>query len=278
MTSEGGRFADLMAKQAETVQGKFSNLQDGFELLRREIGAALLPIVAEFADVLLDEVLPAVEPLIPLIGELLSKSLRNVVDVVEPMIPLMIDLIREFLDLGLVMLNDVVPVVQDQLFPAIKNELVPALRDDLLPALLKLIPTMTDFFVDTIIPNLPVLIRFTALILKAVSAILELIDVLVDLFTQVKKFAGLEKKGLLSFLDFTPIGFLTKKVTGVDDFILRPDGSLLKTNPNDTIIGTQNPGGLGGSIVVNIENINGISGRDIADALEEELTNRVSLS
>jgi len=63
----------------------------------------------------------------------------------------------------------------------------------------------------------------------------------------------------------------------VGDAIIRPNGDIIRTDPKDTIIATKN-GGFGNTVIFNIENINGISGRDLADALEEELTNRVSLS
>ena len=43
MTSEGGRFNDLMQAQSETTAGKFSNLKDEVSLLARELGQNLLP-------------------------------------------------------------------------------------------------------------------------------------------------------------------------------------------------------------------------------------------
>jgi len=40
--------------------------------------------------------------------------------------------------------------------------------------------------------------------------------------------------------------------TSVDDAIIRPNGDVIKTNPRDTLIATQNPGSMGGGKVVNI--------------------------
>ena len=112
MSSEGGKFEDLMTKQAETVSGKFSNLQDTFELMQREIGAALIPIVAELADVFLNDILPAIEPLIPLIGELLSNALKGFADVIVPMIPSIIEWAKALLELGNVVLPILVNVLK----------------------------------------------------------------------------------------------------------------------------------------------------------------------
>jgi len=45
MSSEGGKFANLMDKQARTTLGAFSNLKDQVTLLMREFGEVLLPVV-----------------------------------------------------------------------------------------------------------------------------------------------------------------------------------------------------------------------------------------
>jgi len=52
----------------------------------------------------------------------------------------------------------------------------------------------------------------------------------------IKGFFG----GIGSFLGFG------SKSTSVGDAIIRPDGSIIKTDPNDTLIATQNPNGQGG--------------------------------
>ena len=50
MTSEGGKFEDLMDKQSKTMLGIFSNLVDSIEILAREIGA---PLVEELKPALM---------------------------------------------------------------------------------------------------------------------------------------------------------------------------------------------------------------------------------
>ena len=49
MSSEGGRFADMMDKQSQTMLGSFSNLQDSVSRLARELGQPFLaPLTAAF--------------------------------------------------------------------------------------------------------------------------------------------------------------------------------------------------------------------------------------
>ena len=60
------------------------------------------------------------------------------------------------------------------------------------------------------------------------------------------------------------------KTTSVGDAIIRPNGEVIETHPNDTLIATQNPGEMGGATIY-IGNINGLTGKDIANSLQTEL-------
>jgi len=51
MSSEGGKFANLMERSMGTVEGGASNLQDGIEKLSRSLGTVLLPAVNSVIDV-----------------------------------------------------------------------------------------------------------------------------------------------------------------------------------------------------------------------------------
>ena len=192
MTSEGGRFADLMAKQAETVQGKFSNLQDTFELMQREIGSALLPIVSKFADVLLNEILPALEPLIPVIGEFLANSLQRIVDLFIKLTPFLIEFIENVIEVADEIMGQLMPVLE---------ELIPILLDlgadvfkVVADAIIKLLPVFTELMEDVIIPLIPeigdLITEFLklvpVLIEETLPAIMEIVDGLKDIMPVIK--------------------------------------------------------------------------------------------
>lgn len=53
MSSEGGRFADLMDKQSESMQWAFSNLQDNVNVLWEEIGTMFIPILTSLTEKLI---------------------------------------------------------------------------------------------------------------------------------------------------------------------------------------------------------------------------------
>ena len=71
-------------------------------------------------------------------------------------------------------------------------------------------------------------------------------------------------------------------VPKVNDFIINPNGKMFETNPNDTIIGTKNPGSLGGNGTVeniyniNIENLNATDADSVADLLQDALSNQIN--
>ena len=64
----------------------------------------------------------------------------------------------------------------------------------------------------------------------------------------------------------------------VMDAIIRPDGQVITTDPADYLIATKNPGALGGgmTIIINGDNY-GVDAGDIAEALQRELSKRLSM-
>jgi len=54
MSSEGGRFADLMEQQSQTLAGKWSNLQDNLASIGESIGLEVIPAIKELVDKVAD--------------------------------------------------------------------------------------------------------------------------------------------------------------------------------------------------------------------------------
>jgi len=70
-----------------------------------------------------------------------------------------------------------------------------------------------------------------------------------------------------------------RRAIGIDDAIIRPDGQIITTNPDDFLIATRNPSGLGGTII----NITGntIVGGDVdevARVIGDQLIERLNLN
>lgn len=191
MTSEGGRFANLMAKQAETVKGKFSNLQDTWELMQREIGKAFIPAIAALADVFLEDLLPALQPLIPILGEFFANALKEISPLLIELVPIVGDLIKNLMPLMSVIvqlgveIGKVLTEVFNALLPTI-NALIPVIIK-IFEAFKPLIPIIADIYVlfadlisvvmselmPTLEPLIPVIAELAKTILTAALQVLQ---------------------------------------------------------------------------------------------------------
>lgn len=160
MTSEGGKFADLMSKQSETVAGKISNIKDTISLLNREIGEAMLPGLTALADSFLNEVLPALEPMIPRLVEIFTK----VMELATNALP---GITNAFIYLADIFLNSILPAFQPvlDLFQELAND--PFFNDTLkqvLSAIAPIIETLAQGFANFIQAILPLMEPITELI------------------------------------------------------------------------------------------------------------------
>lgn len=248
MASEGGRFANLMEKQAETVQGRFSNLQDTVTLLGREMGTALLPVVGELANTFLDDVLPSLTPVIEAIGVFLQRALEKL----APFLPRLADLFGEMVVVVLDLFDAVAPLL-DPLFE---------IGEILFPVILDVIKALT--------PAIKILAEALVPLLEILEPIIELLGFL------LKGAAKLGGKIFEKFFKYTPVGLISGAInrTSVGDAIIRPNGQIIETDPNDTIFATQNPGGMGG-ITVYIDKVQGVDAEEISELLAVNLSREI---
>ena len=70
-----------------------------------------------------------------------------------------------------------------------------------------------------------------------------------------------------------------RKIIGIRDAIIRPNGDIIKPHPQDTLIATKNPEGLGGNGITFIVqgNLIGLDEADISRRLASELNTKLSL-
>jgi len=302
MASAGGRFADLMEKQAKTVQGRFSNLKDTLTILGREIGQMLLPIVGQLADTFLNDIIPAIQPLIPLIGEFLVGALKAIV----PILPKLTELLSRFINFSIGLFEALGPLIEplteiaftiltalldvlEPLIPQLK-ELVPPLADILkalvpiLVPLTKLIALLLELGLGVILPVLTPALKILAIALTKIGEVFGfiidkvvfLIGLLKDLILLLAKitFGAINKA--VDFVKGTIGGGRNSKKVG--DAIIRPNGQIIETDPRDTLIATRNPGGLDGGITLIVQgDLIGLDAEDISRRLNDELNNKLSL-
>jgi len=109
LSGEGGRFFNLMALQAETVKGKFSNIEDAVGLLQRAMGVAFLPVLNKISTTIINDLIPDLDELAPKLGENLAEAAEDFFEAIEPLIPEILDLVAAFIDLIPTFVNIIIP-------------------------------------------------------------------------------------------------------------------------------------------------------------------------
>jgi len=231
------RTSDSSANQMRTLQARFDDI-------KVSLGTELLPVFNDLLVVIADDIIPAITPLIPLIGD----ALKGALEFITPLLPKITDMFVQLL-----------PVVFE-LFDALEPLLDPLMEigDILFPIILDVLKALT--------PAIKSLAESLVPLLEFLEPIIELIGELIS---------GIAKVGgkALEFVFDTVSKIRGGETTSVGDAIIRPNGDVIKTHPNDTLFATQSPGSMGGDIIINIDKIQGVD----ADEITELMAKRLSL-
>lgn len=176
--------------------------------------------------------------------------------------------------------------VQEQLL-SVWQEMSPALMG-LLDAIAPIIPPIAailEFFIKILATGITAAIKFLAWEFKGLSEIIVfVVGLLKDLwewfgkvFDKAKDFGG----KVVSNVKSAASGSSTTSSKKIGDGIIKPDGTVIETDPRDTLVAMkdvrQSVDGLGGSgvIYVTIDNIYGTSPTEISKALKKELASKL---
>jgi len=259
MASEGGRFADLMDKQAKTVQGRFSNLKDTLTITAREIGTSLLPVVGKLADSFLDDVLPALQPIIPVLGEFLSQVVEGLV----PHLPRITEMLLKTADVFMRLFDALSPLIDPLmeitfvLFDALFEILDPLLP--IIKILANLIGENLKSSLISIKPVLDILVAGLKLLMKLLEPI---IDFIADLSIGINRFFGNLKGGF---------GRKIAKTLGVESKQVVRNESILETPEKDAI----RLGEPKNVINISIDKVQGTDPDDMAEAMAIQLNSSI---
>ena len=240
MASEGGRFANLMEKQALTVAGRFSNLKDSISLLARELGAILLPIVGDLVTIFVDDVMPAIKPLIPVIGDFLKRALESIVPILPRLMKMLTKIVMVFMKLF------------DALMP-------------LLEPLMDIGFVLIDAILDAIVPLIPAITSLAIALVPLLKVLVPIVEFLGQLLAFVTQLGG----GVLSAI-FGGIG----RVTGaIPQF--QKGGLVTSTGPallhKGEYVTPANQVGAGITIIIQDNNIYGTDPNEMAEAFAEKV-------
>lgn len=210
MLEEGGEaFNDLInradelgivmsedAVNAGVVLGDtMSDVQQSFGAIATNLGSAVMPLVQEFADVLIgfmpfiQEAMTNIAPLLqdlfeklmPPLMELLDSIFPVLMDILNTLMPIIIDLAGELLPAIVEIIQAILPIIPPIL--DIIKEIAPFLIEFvkmILPIIVKLFQKIIPFLVKICEAILPIIAEILPIIMEVLEAIMPILDLLLD--------------------------------------------------------------------------------------------------
>lgn len=228
----------------------------GKVLIIAAIVKSLQPIL-DILKFLLNLLFFSIAKIIKFLGEKIPAGLKNIKDFIADLPGKLSVAIFNMRDKVVGVMNSVKERIVE-----LKNRFVSKiieLRDRFVASIKALPGRIKEFFVDLGAKIVTLKDRF-------VESIIALPGKIWDKIKQLASDIATELKKVLEGLN--PVSKV-KSFFGIDDAIITKDGKVIKTNPKDTIIATQNPGGVGGGIT---NNFFGVQPQDFIDEVKRQLS------
>ena len=210
MLEEGGEaFNDLINRADElgivmsedavnagvALGDTMSDVQQSFGAIATNLGSAVMPLVQEFADVLIgfmpfiQEAMTNIAPLLqdlfaklmPPLMELLDQIFPVLMDILNTLMPIIIDLAGELLPAIVEIIQAILPIIPPIL--DIVKEIAPYLIQFvqmILPIIVKLFQNIIPFLVKICEAILPIIAEILPVIMEVLEAIMPILDLLLD--------------------------------------------------------------------------------------------------
>lgn len=187
MAGSAGATEQAFGTMDESVAAQLEKMRARFETLKLDIGGALAPLATE----LMDNLMPAIEPLIPVVqqlatsvGGVLGDAMQALLPPVMTLLDALLPIVPLFAELAGVLIDALAPVLgalMEALAPVI-TQLVEALKpviEALKPAFSSLSGALVQI-VEAIAPLLPAILELSLAFLPLIPPLAELIAKLVD--------------------------------------------------------------------------------------------------
>ena len=169
-------------KAGVTLGDTMSDLQKSFGAVATNLGGSLMPVVQQFADILLEFapfVQEAMTNIAPLLSDLFAKLMPPLMELMDQIFPILMDI-----------LNTLLPIIIDlagELLPAIV-EIIQAILP-IIPPILELIQEIAPYLIEFVKMILPIIVqlfqKIMPLFVKIVEAVLPIIAELLPLIMEV---------------------------------------------------------------------------------------------
>lgn len=231
-------MSDEAVKTGTEYNDLSSDLQKSFDMLKKNLGAALFPVLNSLIKKFI-EFMPKIqelgERLGPLASDFIEKLLPPLVDLVEELLPNAISFIETLLPALAEIANSLVPVIVNLL-----QELLPVIlqvTQDVLPVLVQIIQMLAPILAEILEVVAPIL----AMVLKLISPLLDLVmailtpilNLVTALLTPLLELVSGILTPIISIISAllepltSLISMILEPLTGLLDILLEPLISLL---------------------------------------------------
>jgi len=228
------------------------------------IADSLLGILETFAKVL-DENKDVIIMLVQRVGEFIGQVLSRLVPVLKELIPVVIEVGLQLAEVAMDILEALLPAVA---------ELIPTIMELLKDVIIPLLPPLTDLIKNVVGLAVAMFYELRPAIDFVVGAIKAFVDPLIFIINLVSEFIDLVTTPITSVLSGVFGGLFggsNRSIPGYQKGGVVPHTGLAMVHKGETVI----PAGRAAGVTIYIENINGLSGRDLADSLQEELNKKI---
>ncbi len=256
----------------------------------------LIPVLLDLAKIIIENavavimnLLPSIQSLIPIIVEFFES--------LKPLIPKLFELIEKLAEAAIEIFKELIPAM---------SILIPVIMDvidiviDLLPTIVDITTTLIRLANSIISGAAPAIEILKNVFLAIIQPIKTVIGWITDLLDLIGRFLGksseLGRKADRVTKDVSTPTTYTSPITStniptyktpptikipptiyLNDFIMTPKGQIIKPNAQDTIIGTKNPGAIGGITIIIEGDVTGTDPEQMAEAFGRELKRAIRI-
>lgn len=316
IASLNSKAEELGATLGTSFQDKLSIMKATFDDLKVSIGSKLLPVFTSFAQTLLDNkdtilgfarsifdffkpigkflidtILGAFErvksaiPTLKEAFETVKQFLQPLIDIGKEVITTVLDKLKStFLNLTASLQENKAPIMD--VFTSLRNILgtVFSIIGSIFGVLLDVFNFLIDIgAIDLIVAAFRVLLKVLENILNIIKGVFDFVVKLINKIANSefgKTVANVIEGGVSGLASIGNSLFGGDDAESVNDFILTSKGKLIKTHPEDNLIGFKGntPNfGQGKGITINIGTVQGLNADEIARALQQKLRGLITL-
>lgn len=181
-------MSDDAVKAGVTLGDTIDDIKQSFSMIGTNLGAAVIPVIQQFADLIVDNmplIQESIGALAPILADTASKILPVIMDLAQTLLPVILDLVNQLLPVIAQIAADILPVLTNllvSLLPPVM-QIVQSLMP-LVVTILNAITPLLSLLIELLQPIIQLFVALLTPIIEVISAalqpLIEIISVLIS--------------------------------------------------------------------------------------------------